>query len=113
MKAKINKQTLLGKGYNKGFVWMDRYSDTEYTDHMGRWARIGYYNGFMICWIHGYHDKQFGKMKAPLLCNWFNVVLFFPCSSNQGGDIAKFLNIEDAKKYAQEMFLDFKKLINK
>jgi hypothetical protein len=40
MKSKINKQTLLGKGYNEGFVWLDRYSKTDTTDDIGRWARI-------------------------------------------------------------------------
>lgn len=115
MKAKINKKVLLGKGFNKGFVWQDRYSNNEYTDNMGRWARIGYYNGFMICWIHGYHDLRIDKIRKPLLCNHFIVNLHFPCSSNQcgGGATEEFLNIEDAKKYAEEMFLGFKRLINK
>jgi hypothetical protein len=41
------------------------------------------------------------------------MVLQFPTSSNQGGCVKNFDNIEDAKKYTVEMFNDFKKLINK
>ena len=115
MKSKINKQTLLGKNYNKGFVWLNRYSDNEMTDDIGRWARIGYYNGFMISWITGFlvqNGKVEDKRKVGI-CNMFLIQLQFPTSSNQGGAVEKFDNIEDAKKYTVEMFNDFKKLINK
>ncbi|MEK6884949.1 MAG: hypothetical protein AABY22_35285, partial [Nanoarchaeota archaeon] len=108
-------QTLLGKNYNKGFVWLNRYSDNEKTDDIGRWARIGYYNGFMISWITGFLVKT-GKVEDKRkvgVCNMFLVHLQFPTSSNQGGAVEKFDNIEDAKKYTVEMFNDFKKLINK
>lgn len=115
MKAKINKKTLLGKNYNKGFVWLNRYSDSAHTDKLGRWARTGYYNGFMICWITGF-KKEDGKLvdkKEVNFCNYFVCHLLFPCSSNQGGDVKDFEDICEAKIYAQEMFLDFKRLINK
>lgn len=115
MKAKINKQTLLGKNYNKGFVWLNRYSDSEQTDNIGRWARIGYYNGFMISWITGFVSTN-GKhveSKKVGVCNIFITHLQFPTSSNQGGSVKNFDDIEDAKKYTIEMFNDFKKLINK
>ncbi len=112
---KINKQTLLGKGYDKGFVWLDRYSDTDSTDKMGRWARTGYYNGFMICWITGFVliNGNFKEERKTGICNMFSVHLQFPTSSNQGGGFGRFENIEDAKKYTVSMFNDFKKLINK
>lgn len=115
MKAKINKETLLGKGYNKGFVWLNRYSDTITTDSMGRWARIGYYNGFMISWITGFiqHKGKIYNTKQVGVCNMFLATLQFPTSSNQGGYTKNFDNLEDAKKYSIEMFEDFKKLINK
>jgi len=111
---KINKKILLSKGYNKGFVWLDRYSQDENTDDIGRWARIGYFNGFMICWITGVvikNDKIEDKRKVGV-CNMFLVHLQFPTSSNQGGASEKFDNIEDAKKYTISMFKDFKRLIN-
>lgn len=114
IKAKINKKLLLQKPYDKGFVWLCRYSDNESFDDMGRWARICYYNGFMIAWITGF-EKSKGKLqlnpkkKCP---NVFNVHLLFPCSSNQGGYGEIFNNLEDAKKYAVGVFKDLKKLIN-
>ena len=111
---KINKKTLLGKGYNKGFVWLNRYSQDETTDDIGRWARIGCFNGFMIAWITGFiikNDKIKDKRTVGV-CNMFLVHLQFPTSSNQGGGIKKFDNIADAKRYTISMFKDFKKLIN-
>jgi hypothetical protein len=48
---------------------------------------------------------MFGK------CNVFIAHLLFPCSSNQGGNVKNFDKIEDAIKYSEEMFNDFKKLI--
>jgi len=114
-KAKINKSTLLKKPYNRGFVWVNRYSSNEATDIMGRWARIGYYNGFMISWITGFVLQE-GKVvdrKRIGVCNMFLADLMFPTSSNQGGDSSKFNSIDDAKKWSEEMFNDFKKLINK
>jgi hypothetical protein len=111
MKNKINKDLLLKE---KGFVWHDRYSSNEFTDDMGRWARIGYYNGFIIAWVSGMNDadvKLSSNKHQIVTCNSFYVQLFFPCSSNQGGESKWFETIEDAKKYAEEMFLDFKSLI--
>jgi hypothetical protein len=115
MKAKINKQTLLGKNYNKGFVWLNRYSDNDDTDSIGRWARIGYYNGFMISWVTGCLVKNGNILdkRNTGTCNMFLVNLLFPTSSNIDGAEAQFDNIEDAKKYTVEMFNDFKKLISK
>ena len=115
MKTRINKQTLLGKGYNEGFIWLDRYSKTNETDDIGRWARIGYYNGFMISWITGLVaiEGELHENRRTGICNLFITHLQFPTSSNQGGCVKNFDNIDDAKKYTIEMFNDFKKLINK
>lgn len=120
MKAKINKRILLPKPYNKGFFWATRYSDDSETDKMGRWARICYYNGFMVCWVTGLVtdiDTNTGKKTATGkkvgVCDSFFVHLLFPCSSNQGGYTEKFDTLEDAKKYTESVFKDFKKLINK
>jgi hypothetical protein len=113
MKAKINKRMLLPKPYNKGFVWLTRYSEDSETDKMGRWARICYYNGFMICWVTGFvSDGKVVTGKKVGVCDLFFVHLLFPCSSNQGGYTEKFENLDDAKKYTESVFKDFKKLIN-
>ena len=112
MKHKINKKLLLNE---KGFSWHIRYSDTENTDDIGRWARIGYYNGLQIAWITGFVKQD----EMPILdnritgiCNSFHVSPFFPTSSQGIVGYEKFDTIEGAKKYVEEMFNDFKKLIN-
>ncbi len=114
MKHKINKNLLLHKSLRNGFVWLNRYSDTKSTDNIGRWARIGYCNGLMICWINGFVkiDGEPHENKRTGICNYFIAHLLFPTSSNQGGDIGKFTDLENAKKYTIEMFTDFKNIIN-
>ena len=110
MKAKINKQCLLKA---KGFYVENRYSSSENTDEMGRWARIIYYNGFCISWINGFVRKEGDPINPRTVgkCNFFTASLQFPCSANQGGANEKFGNIEDAIKFSKEMFNDFKRLI--
>lgn len=111
MKHKINKK-LLSKV--KGFVWTNRYSQTESTDDIGRWARIGYYSGLHIAWISGYVKQDvmpFLDNRRTGVCNHFGVTLNFPISSQPSGGYEKFETIEDAKKYVTDMFNDFKKLI--
>lgn len=112
MKHKLNKKLIIGE---KGFNWSIRYSQTDDTDDMGRWARIGYYNGLCISWINGFvkqgempklDNRRIGK------CNYFIVTLYFPISSAQVSGCEKFDNIKDAKKYAEQMFISFKKFIS-
>jgi len=112
MKHKINKKLLLNE---KGFSWHIRYSDTENTDDIGRWARIGYYNGLQIAWISGFVKQD----EMPILdnrrcgkCNLFIVSLGFPITSQQHSGTDKFETIEEAKKYVEDIFNDFKKIIN-
>lgn len=114
MKHKINRNLLLHKSLRNGFVWLNRYSDNGQTDDMGRWARICYYNGLMICWINGYVrvKESLIENKKVGVCNYFTVHLLFPTSSNQGGDTCNFTDLESAKKYTIEMFTDFKSIIN-
>lgn len=109
---KINKK-LLGK--EKGFVWVNRYSDNDTTDKHGRWSRICYYNGFYIAWINGnvYQEEMPNLEVSPTgIVNHFSVSLGFPTSQNQTGGYGKFTDFKEAKKYVEEMFNDFKKLIN-
>lgn len=115
MKAKINKNLLLGNSRGKeriGFYWMSRYSETNESDKKGRWARICYYNGLRIANIAGYEvkNKQLieGKICTP---NIFFVDIFFPASSNEyyGKEACK--TEAEAKKWTEEMFEAFKKHI--
>jgi len=50
------------------------------------------------------NEKQFTPQS-------FHAHLYFPCSSNQGGDFRIIDNFAEAKKYCEEMFIDFKKHI--
>ncbi len=100
---------------SKGFYIENRYSKDDNTDDMGRWARIIYFNGFCIVWIHGncvgkqkiIEPKKIGKV------NRYLVHLLFPCSANQGGDVKVFDDLTEAIKYSKEIFFDFRNLINK
>ncbi len=109
-KHKINKKLLLNE---KGFSWHIRYSQDENTDDTGRWARIGYYNGLYISWITGLVKDEHEKLdhRRTGKCDFFIVQLDFPVSSQQHAGSCNFDNIEDAKKYVEEMFNDFKKII--
>jgi hypothetical protein len=113
MKFKINKKLLLKE---KGFVWSTRYSDNEETDEMGRWSRICYFNGIQIAWINGFVKQD----ETPILdhrrigiVNSFHVSPYFPTSSQGIVGYEKFDTFEDAKKYVEELFNDFKKIIQK
>ena len=111
-KHKINKKLLLKQ---KGFFIATRYSSTEETDDVGRWARIIYYNGFCICWINGIIVKKgaYAEAKEKGMPNLFFAHLQFPTSANQGGESKRFDTIDEAIKYAKEMFSDFMKLTRK
>lgn len=114
MENKINRKLLLGE---KGFSWHPRYSFDENSDECGRWARVCYYNGLYIGWINGFVVDENKKIdfENRLIgkCNIFSASLDFPTTSNQGGVGGKsFDSVEDAKKYVEEMFIDFKKIIN-
>ncbi len=111
MKYKINKKLLIK---DKGFKWSIRYSTTDETDNTGRWARICYYNGLYIGWVNGFvsgeHDKLDSNRTGTVDC--FTVSLGFPVTSQQHGGSKVFKEFKECKKYVEEMFLDFKKLIS-
>lgn len=109
-KHKVNKMCLLE---SKGFSWSIRYSSDENTDDMARWARIGYFNGFNIAWISGFVSGGYEKLDHKRIgkVDFFIVTLHFPTSAQQESGVKSFDNLEDAKKYTEEMFLDFRNLI--
>lgn len=109
---KINKILLTGE---KGFSWHARYSEDDNTDKFGRWSRICYYNGLYLAWVNGFvkgEDEKLGNGKAGIV-DFFTVSLGFSVSSQQHSGSEKFGSFDEAKKYVEEMFLDFKKIINK
>lgn len=113
MKYKLNKQMI-----NKqlGFVWTERYSQTDETDNIGRWAKICYFNGLCIAWINGYvYQEEMPKIDSRRtgIVNKFTVSLHFPINSNAGPNTNKFDTFKEVQKYVEEMFIDFRKHINK
>jgi hypothetical protein len=112
MKHKINKKLLNG---DKGFTWGIRYSSTNETDDIGRWARICYYNGLYIGWVSGFvygeNDKLDNRRTGTV--DFFVVSLGFPITSQQHSGSEKFTSFNECEKYVEELFLDFKNFISK
>lgn len=109
MKHKINLNMLAGF---KGFNWVSRYSDTNETDNIGRWSRICYYNGLYIGWVNGYASDG-NDMREVGTVIVFIANLSFPTSSQNNDGYERFNSFKECQKYVEEMFLDFKKIINK
>ena len=110
-KHKINKKLLLKKS---GYSVHSRYSQTQSTDDIGRWARIIYYNGIQIAWINGLVRQDTApilKVGRTGICNHFHVSLSFPTSSQGIIGFENFEDIQDAIQYVKDMFEDFKKVI--
>lgn len=111
MENKIDRRLLLNE---KGFAWHIRYSETDQTDKFARWARVAYFNGFCIGWINGFvkgwHDKLDNERIGKV--DFFTTSLYFPINSGQASASGKFYSFEEAKKYTEEMFLDFRELIS-
>jgi len=111
MKNKINLNMLAGF---KGFNWVSRYSDTNETDNIGRWSRTCYYNGLCIGWVNGYVNESVAiGVRITGVVDFFTVSLDFPTSSQPHGGYENFTDFKECQKYVEEMFLDFKKIINK
>ena len=126
----INQNCLLGyenSDARKGFKWLCRYSDTNTTDKMGRWARICYYNGFQIAWISGYNKEanrlrhnlsgaEFGSFinRQENEVEIYSVMLHFPTNGNDAGGFGSksFSDLDEAKQFVEQIFLEFKQLIN-
>jgi len=112
MKNKINLNMLAGF---KGFNWVSRYSDTNETDNIGRWSRICYYNGLYIGWVNGFvteENKMLDNRRTGVV-DFFTVSLGFPTTSQQHGGHDNFTDFKECQRYVEEMFEDFKKIINK
>lgn len=109
MKHKINQNRL---DNIKGFNWVSRYSDTNETDDVGRWSRICFYNGLYIGYVSGYASDGEDIRKKGSVCS-FITYLSFPTSRSYYYDRKCFKSFKECQKYVEEMFLDFKKIINK
>lgn len=89
-----------------GFVWAVRYSDTDVPDKHGRWSRLCYYKGKLICLV--------SKVVRIDLPTYYKVSDFFPsiqlhnpCYS--GVELDK--DFETIKKEVEQRFTEFLQVV--
>ena len=104
----------LYKGRINGFQWIDVYSNTNETDKFGRWQRRCLFNGLCLATISGFVKSDFEKLERERVGTVDFIVpnLYFPTTSNQVAGGINFNNVDEAKKYVEEMFFDFRSHIN-
>ena len=91
----------------KGFDIIPRYSLTDNVDKHGRWARLVFYNGALICWITKIIHIDYGLM--------YKVTDYFPSLSQDNPthvatECQK--NFDTILEETKERFLKFKDKIN-
>ena len=81
-----------------------RYSDTDDSDHMGRWSRIAYVNDIQIAWIN--RISSGGVVKYGVYCN-------FPTRKRTDvpNENKLFDDFFDAKFWVGEKWCEFRELI--
>jgi|GEM_PF-3470242 len=85
-------------------IWYTRYSETMEPDRIGRWVRIMKYKEIVFAWI----SRMEINNKAFYSCK-----LYFPTLKNDTANDSKtFQNFEEAKKWCEDEFLNFKKFMN-
>lgn len=74
--------------------YLNRYSDNEFPDNMGRWARLAIYKNIRIAWISRIETKD--KVMFSVSCH-------FPTVQNDTANEHKaFDSLEDAKYFINE-----------
>lgn len=87
-----------------GFELKNRYSNDETSDRRGRWARLLFYNGNLICWISRIDHIDKGR--------FYSISDFFPTHNNDNPlyhESTKEKDFEQIVKEAEERFLSFLK----
>jgi len=85
-----------------GFSWQSRYSRNEKSDKHGRWARLFFYRGLLICWISRIEHVDLGT--------FYTVRDFFPTTGNDMPEyVGKETDFEKAKEGAERRFNEFLK----
>ena len=85
-----------------GFEWRTRYSNDDNADHRGRWARLLFYKGLLVCWVNRVDHITLGR--------FYSVNDYFPTSGNDNPlrhETAKDKTFEQIKKEAEDRFLTF------
>lgn len=74
--------------------YLNRYSDTDLPDDMGRWARLAVYRNIRIAWI-----SRIGNKGRDI----FRVTCHFPTMQNDTANEHKiFYSLEEAKEFVSE-----------
>ena len=86
--------------------WKNRYSQTDKPDNHGRWARLLYHKGYLICWV-----SRIVTSTEPF--ELFVAKTFFPISGSDCPEGAeKFYSFEAAKEWCLKQWDKFFKTIN-
>jgi hypothetical protein len=82
------------------FTWEPRYSKTEISDKRGRWARLCFYKGLLICWINRIEHIEYGT--------FYTIKDFFPSTGNDMPEYTgKSADFVKAKEEAESRFKEF------
>lgn len=87
---------------SNNFEWRYRYSDTNESDDMNRWARMLYYKGLLVCWINRF-------------CDAYSISYYYPSNGNDSPcihRIEKGKPFEQIQKDCEQHFLDFLSFCN-
>lgn len=103
---KLSSEPVTANGVNTllttGFSWQSRYSSNEKSDKHGRWARLCFYRGFLICWISRIEHVQAGT--------FYTVKDFFPTTGNDMPEYTgKETDFVKAKEGVEKRFNEFLK----
>jgi hypothetical protein len=83
--------------------YLNRYSETDLPDNLGRWARLAVYKNIRIAWISRIENK--GKVVFSVSCH-------FPTMQNDTANEHKvFYSIDEAKEFVNERWSWFLKSI--
>jgi hypothetical protein len=85
-----------------GFIWKTRYSTDEKSDNHGRWARLCFFNGFLISWINKMNHEKSGA--------YYIAKDFFPSNGNDMPTYSEVcFDFEKAKEEVEKRFNKFLK----
>ena len=83
--------------------YLNRYSETDLPDNLGRWARLAVYKNIRIAWISRFEIKD--KVLFSVSCN-------FPTMQNDTANEHKICNsIYESKDFVNERWNWFLKAI--
>jgi len=91
---------------NNKYEWVSRYSINDLPDKHGRWARLCYYNGLLICWVSRFVEND---------TTIYKVIDFFPSINSSDPrffDAVTNGDFDVIKKNLEDRFEKFLLIIN-